>query len=190
MLLLRALNYWILLSLIGCAYEAGFGERALPGGYKEISIPVVKNLTLHTGVEADITNALVREFERSKIARVMPSNSAPVSVEGVIEDIHIISGGLIPGGAAEFRVGAPRAVLTTQYTLVMTAKLRLIRNSDRSVIWQSQFSQTSSYQAPRIATEGLNSANANYNLSQRRRQLAEMAERMMQEAHSRMTERF
>ena len=174
----------------GCAYQAGFGERSLPGGYREISIPVFKNMTQHTGVEADLTNSLVREFERSKVAKVIGGNSAPVSVEGVIEDIQVIGGGLIPGGAAELRAGSPRAVLATQYTLVMSAKVRLVRNSDRSVIWESQFSQTSSYQAPRIATEGLNSANANYNLSQRRRQFAEMATLMMEQAHSRMTEKF
>ena len=70
-----------LLSLTSCAYRWGSPDRSLPGGYRQVYIPVFKNLTPEPGIEVDFTNALRREFERSKIARISEYDAADAEIK-------------------------------------------------------------------------------------------------------------
>lgn len=174
--------------LCGCGYKFGLAEHALPGGYKQVAIPVFKNSTEDVGIEIPFTNALIRRFARSQVARVIDKESSPLILEGTIVKIDTISGPAVSN--TELQTLPDRAVLTTEYRLVVSTNLILKRKSDEKVIWQGSFSNEKVYAAPRIGKEVLNSANATYNQSARMETIARLAEEMMAEAHDRMTENF
>src|SRR5262249_7614197 len=146
-----------------CAYRWGFRERAVPGGYKQIAVPIFKNRTQETGIEADFTNALIRQFERSQVARVTSKDLAPVRIEGIIQSLDIQPGaGGLKGGTSDNPL-PPDSVLRTEYSISVVAKILVRRQSDDKVIWEGQFNDRKLYQAPRIGEPVVNSANATYN---------------------------
>ncbi len=161
-------------------------DRTLPGGYAQVAIPVFKNTTQETGIEAPFTNALIRRFARSQVARVSDKESAPLLLEGTITNVVTEEGPKVTNVT-----GLPeQAVITTEYVLKINATLILRRKSDEKIIWQGSFSNQKVYAAPRIGTPVINSANATYNQSARMEYIARLAEEMMTEAHDRMTENF
>lgn len=175
----------------GCAYSIGTGERRLPEGYQLVSVPVFKNSTQEVGVEVPFTNAIIREIERSQIARVVSKSDAQVVLEGNIEKIQYDIANQITCDPKECPIPIPRnTVLNTEYRIVVSTKLQLRRVSDSKVLWSEEFSTQKSYLAPKVGIEGLNSANALYNHSARQENLSSMAVDLMAEAHGRLTENF
>lgn len=179
------------LVLSSCAYKLGYGERSLPGGYDRLAIPIFENQSDQVGIEVFFTNSLIREFERSRVARVSSTEEAPLALEGVVKGVQIDRAGLVTGGeTSEIQNLPANAVLATEYRLLVFVHLRLRRKSDRQIVWEGAFQKEGVYLAPRIGGEGINSANANYNKSAREQRIAQIAEEMMEEAHDRMTENF
>lgn len=189
--------------LTGCAYQFGSGERHLPGDYAEVAIPVFKNSTSQVGVETYFTNFLIREFNRSKIAHVVSRDTAPIVIEGNVTSIEYRHGGTTLGNCdptdpltgAKCRetnkISIPmNTVLTTEYRVGVTADLKVIRTSDRKVLWTGSVSNERNYTAPQVGTAGINSVNALYNHSARMELIETLAQDMMAEVHDRMTENF
>lgn len=195
----RVFIAFFLLMSVSCSYQWGYRGRAVPGGYKQVAIPIFKNRTPQVGLETDFTDSLVREFERSQVARVTSKSLAPVRIDGVIEKLEIINGAGIAGPAATpnaVPTSTPAnplpsdAVLITQYSLKVRLKLQVRRQSDEKVLWEGAFEDQMNYQAPRIGEPIVNSADATYNESARRQTLSALADEMMSDAHDRMTENF
>ena len=180
----------------GCAYHVGLTDRSLPGGYKQVSVPIFKNRTEDVGIEAEFTNAMIRRLNRSQAAQVTNKETAPLVMEGTILQIETKRGAGVAGQGTNFSVKSeiPRlpkdSVLISEYRLVVSANIRLRRKSDDKIIWESNFSNERVYSAPRIGTPIVNSANALYNHSARVDTISMLAEEMMAEAHDRMTENF
>ncbi len=171
-----------------CAYHPGFGDRQIPGGYRAIAVPVFKNSTHEAGVEVFFTNAFIREMQRSKIGLLSDKDSAQVTVEGFVDGISFVPGGVV---ADDPNAKLPRGTaLNTTYSIVAVATLRLRRNSDQKILWEGSFSRQSSYYTPRIGIEPLTGANALYNHSARYQNIELLAADMMTEAHDRLTENF
>lgn len=175
--------------LQGCAYRLGQGSRSLPGGYRQISIPVFKNKTQEVGVEVAFTQALQEQFLRSKVAEVVDEGKAEVRVEGAITSITYLpenrveakgSGTYLPTGT----------VVATQYRVLTAVEVKAIRRSDGEVLWAGTFNGERTYAAPFVTLSGVNSVNPLYNLSARRQNLEAMASDMMVETHGRLTENF
>lgn len=169
----------------GCAYHLGSADRSLPGGYRQVSIPVFRNLSQEVGIEVSFTNALITEFERSRSGKVVEPAQSEVQIEGEITSLQYLSdtnksGGTLPTGA----------VLTTEYQIQAKVKVTVRRVSDRSILWEGSFSRDRTYVAPQVTQAGLNTVNPLYNLSARRQNIEIMASDMMSEAHDRMTENF
>ena len=163
-----------------CAYRIGYGVRSLPGGYDRVAIPIFENMTDEVGLEVYFSNALVREFERSRVARLTSSEEAPLSAEGTVTKLQVIRSGTATG--RDIPNLNTDAVYAAEYRLILNAYVRLRRKSDRQIVWEGAFEKEGVYSAPRLGLEGLNSANANYNKSAREMKLAEIAEEMMEEA--------
>lgn len=172
-----------MLTMSACAYRVGSPDRSLPGGYRQVFVPIFKNATMEPGIEVSFTNALIQEFERAKIGRVTPENQAEVLAIGVIEEISYN-----PSGESD--AGPTGALIATQYQILLRAKLTLIKSSDRSVLWSGTFNGERPYAAPRVATAVVNSVNPLYNLSARQQNIEILATKMMSEAHDRITENF
>lgn len=159
------------------------------GGYDKIAIPVFKNKTKETGIEVYYTNAIIRNFERSQVAKVEDTKNAPVTLEGQIVKIEYKPLVRVEGGKELTKLPL-KSVLTTSYTVYVTVDLQLKRNSDKKIIWSSDFKGESVYSAPQIESDTVNSANALYNQSARYQEFEKLAKIMMVEAHDRLTESF
>jgi len=188
----RITGFILALSLLsGCSYRWGFRERSVPGGYKEVAIPVFKNRSQEVGIESDFTNALVLQFERSQVARVTSQAAAPVRIEGEIVKVTLLgTGGGLIGGKDPNNPLPDSAALWTEYQINVDARITVRRQSDEKILWQGKLSEQKNYEAPRIGEPVVNSANATYNDSARRHALAALADEMMSEAHDRITENF
>lgn len=175
--------------LISCAsYQWGNSARAIPGGYKKMAIPIFKNLTQETGIEVGFTNSLIQEFSRSKVAHVVPSSLAEVVVEATIDSlIQEASGKKTSSDLANLPDGA---VLATQYRLLISVNIQLIRLSDRQVLWAGKVHGERTYVGSQVATSGVNTVNPLYNLSAKRQNIDVIASVMMAEAYDRITENF
>lgn len=177
-------------SATGCAYRFGLSDRALPGGYTQVAIPVFKNNSQEVGIEMDFTNSLIRRFSRSRVAKVTDKESSPLVLVGTIENVDTINGPAVTKDVKQLETLPEQAVLITEYRLVVKTHLMLKRKSDDKIMWQGTFSNEKVYNPPRIGEDLVNSANATYNTSARRETIARLAEEMMAEAHDRMTENF
>lgn len=173
----------------GCAYRLGSPDRSLPGGYHQVFVPIFKNRSMEPGVEVAFTNALIQEFERAKIGRVVEAKQAEVIVEGVIDSITYNKSGtdLNADTQSNLPLGT---VLASQYQILITASISLRRSSDKAVLWSGSFSGERVYSAPQVFTAGVNTVNPLYNLSARRQNIERKALEMMSEAHDRITENF
>ena len=192
-LVFRLAAIFFSLSVTACAYRIGSPDRSLPGGYRQVFVPIFKNKSMEPGVEVSFTNALIQEFERAKIGRVTEENQAEVIAEGEIESISYT-----PQAKREYvdEEGKPNnelpvgSVLAAQYQILITTRLTLMRSSDRSVLWSGTFNGETTYIAPQVIAAGINSVNPLYNLSARRQNIDSVANKMMSEAHDRITENF
>ncbi len=153
-------------------------------GYKQVAIPVFKNLTQEPGLEVGFTNALIQEFERSQIAKVTDLTVAEAIIVGSITDVVYSS---IATTTRDVPTGS---VLATEFGITVTTAIQLIRKSDRRVLWSQDFKSERSYVAPQVTAAGVNTVNPLYNLSARRQNIQIMAQEMMSEAHDRLTENF
>lgn len=170
----------------------GSPDRSIPGGYRQIFIPIFKNKTMEPGVEVEFTNSLIREFERSKIGRVVEENEAEVLVEGVIDKVDITRSGtpLSSDPKQKDNILPTGTVLTTSYKMTIAVQIVLKKASDKSVLWSGSFVGEKSYSPPLIQTAVVNSVNPLYNQSAKRQNIDLKAAEMMAEAHDRMTENF
>lgn len=173
----------------GCAYSVGSGARSIPGGYKQISIPVFKNKTQEVGIEVGYTNALVQEFQRSRIARIVDNSLSEVAIIGQIDSVQYIPGAkrVADGKTTYLPEGT---VLAAEYRILMSVTVKLVRQADGTELWSGNFTGERTYAAPQVTLAGVNSVNPLYNLSARRQNIDIMANDMMVEAHDRITENF
>lgn len=153
----------------------------MPGGYNQVAIPVFSNRTHEAGVEVYFTNALLQQFQRSRIAQLSSKDQAQLIVEGVVTKVTYHS------SSPERTSGIS---LSRNYRITVSAEILLRRNSDRKVIWSSSFQNEGTYAAPQVTFPSLNSVDPIYNHSARYENIAKLASEMMEEAHDRMTEMF
>lgn len=167
----------------GCAYQFG-NQRSLPRDAKTVTVPVFKNYTHETGIEAVFTDAMIREIERTGTAQVLPSQRSEVTLIGEIQNIQFVSAGTqtqnLPQGTS----------LNLAYRVLVNLTLTLKKNEGGEVLWTSQFVGERAYNAPRVYDQKLNSANALYNQSSRIETLSQIARDLSLEAFNQMTERF
>jgi hypothetical protein len=175
----------------GCAYNWGNDQRDLPGRYTEVALPMFRNRTNVVGIEPKFTNYLVREFARSNAVKIVDKQAAPVFVDGELKSLQVIHEGQIDANSSENAIMLPdNTVLTTEYRLIMTAHIKLVRSSDLKVLWSGEFKNERTYNAPQVGLPGINSVNPLYNHTARLEVIDLIAQDMMTEAHDRMTENF
>lgn len=179
-------------SLVGCAYQFGYQQRSLPGGYKKVAIPMFKNLSDQVDAERYFTEALVSDFDRSRVAKVVDKNQAPIVIDGTITSITYTPDAYIYAGNPESNtIDLPvNTVLASSYRCSVDVNIKIRRTSDHKIIWQGNFNDEREYQAPQIGLPVINSADALYNHSAHNQVVEELANDMMQTAHDRITENF
>ena len=179
---------FLLFFMSSCAYRWGNTTRSLPGGYRQVSIPIFKNKTQETGVEVAFTNSLVQEFQRSTVARVIEEDKADAKIVGEIEIVRYEPGG--PKISDQSNYLPQGTVLATVYNTILVVNLKMLRKSDNTELWAGSFRGERSYNAPQVTLSGVNSVNPLYNLSARRQNIEAISVDLMAEAFDRLTENF
>lgn len=134
------------------------------------------------------SNALIQEFQRSRIARVVDNALSEVAVVGQIETVQYLPGAKRVAGDSSY---LPKGtVIASEYRILVTASVKVVRQSDGAELWTGMFSGERTYAAPQVTLAGVNSVNPLYNLSARRQNIDIIAGDLMVEAHDRITENF
>ncbi len=173
-----------------CAYRLSNKVDHLPGDIQYIYIPLFENIASEPNVEMLFTNALKSEALRfSKVNVVSSKNLAQATLSGVIQKIIISTDdSILEAKDADYLPYGTN--LPTQIKVNVTVSIKLVDNKTDKIIWQSEFVQSKNYTPPQITLPGLNSANNNYNLSERRLTINLIAKEMMQLALDRLVDNF
>lgn len=174
----------ILLLSTSCAYRWGENQRSLPGGYRQIFVPIFKNSSMEPGVEIAFTNFFIQEIERAQVARVVERERAEVVLEGEITEVTS-SGEQITNEKTILGFSQAR-----QYLLNVVVRVQLKRLSDGKTLHSGTYSRQRTYKAPSLTQAGLNSMNPLYNRSAQHQNIETMAKILMAEAHDRLTDNF
>ncbi|HXZ35567.1 MAG TPA: LptE family protein [Thermodesulfobacteriota bacterium] len=73
------------LCLAGCGYQLRGRETNLPPGIYSVAVPIFANRTDQTGIETEVTRALVEKFISTKRLSVGPRNSADSLLTGTVK---------------------------------------------------------------------------------------------------------
>lgn len=186
---MKKLQLLLLLLLTSCAYRMGSANRTIPEGYKEITIPIFKNKSMETGIETYFTKAIVQEFIRSRVARVVGPSETDVELQGTIIDVVYTPEAIFSRSSAAPLMPEGTA-LASSYRIRLSVKIAIIKKSTQKILWQGSFNGERTYSAPQVTMIGVNSVNPLYNLSARRQNIDLLATDLMSEAHDRITENF
>lgn len=173
------------LVISGCAYRWGQTEKAMPGLYQQVYIPIFHNKSQEPQIEVFYTNSLISEMERTKVAQIVDQYRAPVQLVGTIVRVDYLPAGRREGGDLP-----PGTILASQYRILVQVHLELIRVFDKKVIWSTALAGERTYVAPQVTQPLVNSVNPIYNQSARRIHLELLSQQMMSEAVSLMLANF
>ncbi len=173
-------------SISGCAYHFSSQYRRLPGGYDRIAVPMFKNITAETGIETFFTSAMIEELQRDQFSKVVTKEDAQVILEGTLASVEFAQGGAL----SDTKLTDRKVYLVSEYRAYVTVSMSLKRVSDQKLLWQGNFQGEKQYPAPQITTEGLDTANPNYNHSARLQNLKILARDVMTQAYINLTETF
>jgi hypothetical protein len=191
----KSLVLLLLLSVLSgaissCAYRFGSPERRIPGGYHLIAVPVFSNKTQEVTIETFFTHSMIMEVERSSLATITPKEESQAILMGEITKIDYILGTEVTPTTPGFESLPKGTVLSKEYRIIAEANIRLVRSSDKAVLWEGSVQGEKRYPAPVITKEVLNTANPLYNQSAKIQNIQQMSQDMMAEAYERMTENF
>ena len=185
---------FLVMTLTGCGYQFGYGDRSLPEGVKSVYIPIFENESYQTGAEVQFTNALIAEIHDSKIARISSAKTAEATLKGRVirvdfEQANIDSRRRDEDEKSSGIRNLPRGtVITTEYLARVTVEVQMFK--DGKLVWKQWLRDERLYDAPQLGLEGINTANANYNRTARETVVKDLARVMMHELYGRLTENF
>ncbi len=122
------------LCLAGCGYQLRGKETNLPPGIHSVAIPIFANRTDQTGIETEVTRALVEKFISTKRLAVSARESADSLLTGTVKSFSI----------------APVAVtsstqLTTEYRATLTVEYNFQGQKDGKVLFREEISEWRNY---------------------------------------------
>ena len=124
--LLLSTAYCLLLTVFaGCGYHIAGQGGGMPGNVATMSIPFFRNQVQKPDVETFITTALIDEFVRSNVVRVVDENGEAV-LKGVVT------------GYVLTPVSFNRNDVIQEYRLTITLEVELVRSSDGKVLWEDK----------------------------------------------------
>ncbi len=116
----------VLVVISGCGYGFRGTVNNLPPDIKAVSIPVFTNESIEPGVEIVFANALIYEFNRSRVLQVVSESQAQAQIIGKIRSIAID-----PVIYASLTQAVQRRVTVTLDILCR-------RSDNQKVLWQNQ----------------------------------------------------
>jgi hypothetical protein len=144
------------------------------------------NLTQETGVETYFTSAMIDELQRDRFSKVVKKEDAQVILDGEITDIQFVQGAAL----SDTNLSQKNVFLVSEYRIFVTVAMKLRRVSDQKLLWSGTFTGEKQYPAPQVTTEGLDTADPNYNHSSRLQNIQILAKDVMAQAYINLTENF
>lgn len=127
---LKVLSGVLLLTAAIVAAGCGYGFRGtvsyLPPELKTVAIPYLNNDTSEAGLETVITDALIREFNRSKLLRLEDEAHADLILRGQIV--------FVGSGAVAYQ----NTQTALQRRVEVAVNMDLVRTDNRKIIWRQR----------------------------------------------------
>ena len=109
-----------------CGYQFRGKQNNLPSDVKSIAIPVFKNNTNEVRIEQIFTDAVIMQFNRSQMVRVVSQNDADAVLTGTVTRVLVDDVALTANDTSRQR----------RITVWVSAKLT--RTRDGKVLWQNK----------------------------------------------------
>ncbi len=129
MLKRRALLLFALVATLiatGCGYGFRGTVSYLPKDIKTVAVPYLENDTAEAGLETTITEAIIREFNRSKLLRLADVGEADVVLRGKIKAVSTRA------------VSFQDARTALQRRVIVNCDIELVRRDNRKLIWRGR----------------------------------------------------
>lgn len=114
------------LVLVGCGYSFRGGQNNLPADVRSIAVPVFANNTAEVRIETIFTDAVISQFTRSQMVRVVPEGEADAILRGTLVGIMLTDVSLTTNETSRQR----------RVTIIVSASL--VRVRDGKVLWQDR----------------------------------------------------
>jgi outer membrane lipopolysaccharide assembly protein LptE/RlpB len=159
-----------LIFLSGCGYGLRGSVNNLPPDIKAVSIPAFVNATIEPGVEIIFANALVYEFNRSGILKVVSESMAQAQVKGKIISIAVDP------------VTLANQTQALQRRVIVTLEVSLQRTDDQKILWKN----------PRLSRDEVYSVTTDPNQTQRNKEEAikKISQDLSERIHNAILENF
>ncbi|MDY6838869.1 MAG: LPS assembly lipoprotein LptE [Thermodesulfobacteriota bacterium] len=152
----------------GCGYQFKGGLKA-PAGVHTISVRMLENRTLESGIEVVFTNDFLYEFTRSKVLQVAGPDGADAVLSGTIVSLNVDT----ISHTADYDSSERRVTITLDLALT---------GANGEVLWSDRaLSDREEYQVSldKLTTEG-----------NRRRAIEALSERLAEKVHNRVLQDF
>jgi len=153
-----------------CGYQFRGKQNNLPSDVRSIAIPVFKNSTNEIRIEQIFTDAVIFQFTRSQMVRVVSEGQADAILSGKVYKVEITDVALTSGDTSRQR----------RITIWVSASL--VRKKDGKMLWQDKAlwqNRTYDVAGTPQATE-----------INKRQAITELATQMAQTLHDRVFENF
>jgi len=123
---------WLLpIVLVGCGYSPKYDT---PGGMTSVAVSVFRNNTLYSGVELDLTDALIKEIASKTPLHIRKIARADARFEGSLEDYGLsVLREDEDGIVSEYQLRA-----TVNYKLISLSTQQVLREG-RDVGWELSY---------------------------------------------------
>ena len=118
----------------GCGYHFTGSGAKLPAGVRSVAIPIFGNQTLQTGIETDLTGALVDRFVSARQLTLTSQNEADAVLSGTVKSF------IISPAAVTLATQA-----ATEYRATLTIEATFKRQQDGQVLWKGEMSEWRNY---------------------------------------------
>ena len=154
----------------GCGYGLRGTVNNLPPDIKAASIPVFVNESIEPGVEVVFANALVYEFNRSGILKVVSESMAQAQVKGKIKSIAVDP------------VVLANQTQALQRRVIVTLEVSFRRSDDQKILWQN----------PSLSRDEVYAVTTDLNQTQRNKEaaMAKIAQDLSERIHNAILENF
>lgn len=153
-----------------CGYQFRGKQNNLPSDVRTIAIPVFKNDTNEVRIEQIFTDAVIFQFTKSQMVRVVPEGQANAILTGTITGVYVTDVALTSSDTSQ------------QRRVIISVSAKLIRVRDGEVLWQNKsLKQNRTYDVASSPT----ATDRNKNVA-----IAELAREMAQTLHDSVFENF
>lgn len=122
-----ALGMLLALALVSaCGYSFRGKQNNLPPDVRTVSIPVFANHSGEVRIEQIFTDAVISQFTRSQMLRVVNQGQADAVLSGAIERVDVED------------VAYTTAETSRQRRVKITVSAKLVRRRDGKVLWQDR----------------------------------------------------